>query len=88
MPTIIKAKLVRIGNSRGLRLPKAVLTQARLEDEVELELRDQAIVIRAARGVREGWDEQFRSMAQAGDDRPIDADTVTSTEWDEQEWQW
>jgi antitoxin MazE len=48
-----KARLVRIGNSRGVRLPKPLIEQAGLSDEVELDVRDGAIVIRASNGPME-----------------------------------
>ena len=41
----MKARLVRIGNSRGIRLPKAVIDQAGIDDEVELEVRENQIII-------------------------------------------
>ena len=53
----MKAKLVRIGNSRGVRLPKPVIEQAQLTDEVEVSVRDGAVLIRSAAHARAGWAE-------------------------------
>ena len=53
----MKARLVRIGNSRGLRLPKAVIEQVGLDDEVELVVEGRRIVITPARRPRAGWAE-------------------------------
>ncbi len=57
----MKARLVRIGNSRGVRLPKPLIEEAGLSDEVELQVRDGSVVIRPVKvleggvgGVREG----------------------------------
>jgi antitoxin MazE len=82
----IRARIIRIGNSRGLRLPKHLLELTALGDTVELEARQGEIVIRSAPRARAGWAEQFRAMAEHGDDRLLD--DPTPTEWDETEWQW
>ena len=60
----MRAKLVRIGNSRGVRLPKAMIEEAGLGDELELSVRNGEIVIARVKGVREGWAEAFLQMAK------------------------
>jgi antitoxin MazE len=61
----MRAKLVRIGNSRGVRLPKAMIEEAGLGDDLELTVRDGEIVIaRVKKKVREGWAEAARHMAE------------------------
>ena len=82
----MKARLVRIGNSRGVRLPKAIIEQAGLTDEVELGVRDGAVVIARATSARSGWAGAARQMRQRDDDRLLDASTPTR--FDEKEWQW
>ncbi len=84
----MKASIVRIGNSQGIRIPKSVLEQTRLGGEVELEVRDRQIVIRPPENPRQGWAQKFRVMAEKGDDRLLDAEAVVQTTWDEEEWQW
>lgn len=83
----MKARIVRIGNSQGLRIPKPLLEQSGIGDEVELEVRDNQIIIRAAGKPRAGWAESFRAMAAAGDDELLDAELLES-DWDEQSWDW
>ena len=83
----IRARIIRIGNSRGLRLPKHLLDLTAFGDVVELEARRGEIVIRSATSVRAGWDEQFRAMAAHGDDHLLDDDRIP-TRWDDTEWQW
>lgn len=68
----MKTHIVKIGNSQGVRIPKALLEQSGLEREVTLEVLDGSIIIRPARKVREGWDAAFAEMAAAGDDRLLD----------------
>jgi len=58
----MKTRLVRIGNSRGIRLPKPLIVQAGLTDEVELYVRDGAIVIERASTPRAGWAEAANQM--------------------------
>jgi antitoxin MazE len=84
----MKTRIVRIGNSKGVRLPKAVLDQCRLEDEVDLEVEDNHLVIRPIHAPRSGWDQAFTIMAEKGDDAPLDRDTNLATEWDKAEWRW
>lgn len=83
----MKVAIVRIGNSRGVRLPKAVLEQCALGNEADLEIEHGRVVIRPSRQPREGWDEGFADMHQSGDDALLDVERIRST-WDEHEWQW
>jgi antitoxin MazE len=85
----MKTRIVRIGNSQGIRIPKLLLEQAGLPEEVELEVEDGTIVIRSARIPRDGWAKSFQAMAEAGDDKLLDADAIaTSSTWDDDEWEW
>ncbi len=84
----MKASIVRIGNSQGIRIPKVVLEQTQLKGEVELEVRDQQILIRAAKKPRHDWVRKFRVMAEKGDDKLLDGDSIGLTSWDKDEWQW
>jgi antitoxin MazE len=88
MHTVVKAHLVKIGNSRGVRIPKLLLDQLDLGDEVELAVEEQQLVIRRFRRPRQGWDEQFRTMAEPGDDRLLDDGAANLTQWDVDEWEW
>jgi antitoxin MazE len=82
----MKASLVQIGNSRGVRIPKAFLEQAGLRDEIEIEVRGSQVVIRPVNHPRAGWDESFAEMALRGDDELLDP--IGLTKWDESEWVW
>ena len=84
----MKAAIIRIGNSRGVRIPKPVLQQCRLEDQVEMEVRGHELVIRSAHPARCGWEEAYRRMARHGDDALVDRVAESATEWDETEWEW
>ena len=58
------------------------------DEEVELEAQAGQIILRPARSPRQGWDEAFRAMSQHGDDRLLDGETASLSQWDETEWQW
>lgn len=85
----MKTKLIRIGNSRGVRIPKALIEQSELTDEIEMVLRDGEIILRAAGEHREDWDEAFERMSHEGDDVLLDQEVIEGpTDWDEEEWTW
>ena len=87
MQTTVKTRIVRIGNSQGIRIPKPIIEQLGFSEEVELEIFPHQLIIRSAHAPRYGWDEQFKAMAEVGDDHLLD-DDVSLTEWDEVEWEW
>lgn len=82
----MKTRLVRIGNSRGVRLPKTIIAQAGLTEEVELGVRDGAVVIARATSARSGWAAAASQMRQRDEDRLLDA--PTPTRFEEKEWKW
>lgn len=82
----MKARLVRIGNSRGVRLPKPLIIQAGLTDEVELRVQGGAIVIERTERPRAGWSEAAKAARQHDEDSLLDP--LTSTHFDEKEWEW
>jgi antitoxin MazE len=82
----MKTRLVRIGNSRGVRLPKPLIEQAGLGDDVDIRVRDGSIVISRLDKLREGWAEAASALALRGEDRLIDAPTPTRFDEEEREW--
>jgi antitoxin MazE len=88
MDTIIKTRIVKIGNSQGIRIPKLLLDQLGFGSEVEIAVQQHALVIRPLQHPRHGWEEQFRIMAERGDDQLLDGDIVSLTTWDDEEWEW
>ena len=84
----MRAHIVKIGNSQGIRIPKPLLDQTGIMDDVELEVKDHQIIIRPVQDARAGWDSAFESMADNGDDALIDGADTISHSWDEAKWQW
>ena len=83
---IARARIVRIGNSRGIRVPKSMLDLAQLPEEVELQAEPGRLVVRAARGPRAGWAAAAKAMRAAAKDRLLDG--PTRTRFDDEEWEW
>lgn len=76
------AKLIDIGNSRGVRLPKTMIAQAGLGEELDLEVRDGAVVIRNADVIRTDWAQAAVACREAGDDVLDDWDaTAADGDW-------
>jgi antitoxin MazE len=86
MGTVLKARIIKIGNSHGVRIPKVWLEQLDLGEEVEMAVESDQIVIRPARSPRDGWEQQFSQMAVQGDDQLLDL--PAPTHWDQDEWEW
>lgn len=82
----MKANIIRIGNSRGIRIPTAVLRHCGFSGQVEMTVRGKELIVAPARKVRDGWDAAFAAMARHGDDRTLIEPDATA--WDEKEWRW
>lgn len=85
----MKTKLIRIGNSQGVRIPKPLIEESGLTEEIEMILRDNEIVLRSAESTRKDWEASFEKMAEQGDDSLFDQVEVEQpSDWDESEWTW
>jgi antitoxin MazE len=82
----MKARLVRIGNSRGVRLPKPLIEEAGLTEDVELHVQEGKIVISRVSRVREGWSQEAKKLAAREEDHLLDE--PTATHFDTEEWNW
>lgn len=81
----MKAQIIRIGNSQGIRIPKTLIEDGKLSGEVELELHEDGLLIRSLQKPRANWDARFKAASDADDDQSI-GDTRTTFE--NKEWQW
>ncbi len=84
----MRARIVKIGNSQGIRIPKPLLEQTGIHEDVELELEKNKIVIRPVAHPRSGWEDEFRAMAENEDDQLLTGQEDISHSWDEKEWRW
>jgi antitoxin MazE len=86
MSTAIRTRIIRIGNSQGIRIPKVLLEQSGINTEVEIEVHGDHLTIRTAPQLRMGWDLAFAGMVAEHDD--VLLDDVSTTEWEQCEWEW
>jgi antitoxin MazE len=84
----MRARVIKIGNSHGLRIPKPILVQTGIMDDVEIEVEKNQIIIRPIKNARDGWDNAFKMMGKKGDDTPLIDEKNILHSWDEEEWQW
>jgi antitoxin MazE len=85
----MKTKVVKIGNSRGIRIPKSLLEESGLQNEVELKIDSGRIIIKPVSNNRESWEAAFKKMAKNKDDVLLDSKTLQSqSKWDDEEWEW
>lgn len=65
----METAIIKIGNSKGLRLSKTILEKYQIKDKVELVLEKEQIIIRPIESPRKNWEEKFRKMAENEDDQ-------------------
>ena len=81
-----RTRIVKIGNSRGIRVPKVLLDQAQLPDEVELYAEPGRLIVQATRRARTGWAKAARAMRDRAHDALLHEETATR--FDREEWEW
>jgi antitoxin MazE len=86
MNMMIRSKVIKIGNSHGVRIPQAFLEQVGLTGDVEMTVEGNKLIISPLRPSRQDWGAKFAAMAEHGDDRLLDQ--TSATQWEEDEWTW
>ncbi len=82
----MKTKIIKIGNSKGIRIPNPILKQCHIENEVEMLIEGDKIIITPIEKIsRKGWDEKFKEMNNNGDDKLLIDDNISI---DFEEWEW
>lgn len=82
-------KVIKIGNSRGIRIPKSIIDQSGIKNEVELEVKDDKIIIKSLSQIRQNWNLAFHKMAENKDDQLLDEKSIVKqSSWDDEEWTW
>lgn len=82
----MRLDIIPIGNSKGIRIPSAILKQCGLEDQVELRVENGMIILERP-AARQGWEETFHQLAQVGDDELL-LPEHTLSQFDQEEWTW
>ncbi|MEQ9116438.1 MAG: hypothetical protein RLN62_06555 [Rickettsiales bacterium] len=76
------SNIVKIGNSKGLRIPKAILEQCDFQDKVKIEISNNTMIVRPLKP-RSHWDESFKNTQL--EEEKVE---MLPTKWDEEEWEW
>ncbi|WP_282019190.1 AbrB/MazE/SpoVT family DNA-binding domain-containing protein [Salegentibacter mishustinae] len=79
----METSIIKIGNSRGLRLSKTILEKYHIKDKVELILEKGHIILRPIESPRKNWEEKFKEMANNNDDEPLMNDVFEDENFDE-----
>ncbi len=82
------AQLIDIGNSKGIRIPKKLIQQYGLEDEIEITATSNGLLISKKGHGRDGWDEQIKEALEVGNKPETDLFDGISNEWDKNGWTW
>ena len=81
--------LIRIGNSQGIRIPKAIIEQARLVDkQLEFKIIDDGLLIQPVKKNREGWKEQFDKTPELQESSASDQEWLEAPLVAEEDWEW
>ena len=87
---MVTVKLRNIGNSKGIIIPKEMIAQCNMEENVTIEVKDQQLIIRKAESPQIQWDTAFNNYIQESAEETIDAQSMSDfpNQFDEEEWQW
>ena len=83
----MRTEIVRIGNSRGIRIPKPIIEQCGFGESVELCVEKDRLIVSPKRALRAGWEEAFRAADSSAKDELLLED-VGPNEFDRKEWKW
>jgi antitoxin MazE len=75
--------IIPIGNSKGIRLPKAVLEKYKIKDSVEIVMEESCIILKPKTNVRAGWDKAFKEMNSMGDEQQLLPDVFEEEDFEE-----
>lgn len=78
----MEVSVISIGNSRGIRLSKTILEKYKINSKVELILEENQIIIKSKKSPRQGWDLEFKSMHENGDDELLMPDVFEDEHFD------
>lgn len=79
----MEISVIKIGNSKGLRLPKDILTRYNIKDTVELVLEKGYIILKPAVQPRKGWEKAFKQMHDRQDDHLLMDDVFEDENFEE-----
>ena len=84
----MKVRMARIGNSWVVRIPRTLIDQAGLGEDVGINVQGELAIVGPPRRARQGWAVAFQAMARRGDDALPGAGSLPPTRWEREEWEW
>ncbi len=84
----MKTQIIKIGNSKGIRIPKPLLEECKLSNDVELKIHAEGLLISPALSPRLHWDEAFKQMADNDRDELVVEDSEPQTAFEKEKWRW
>jgi antitoxin MazE len=86
---VIMTTLIKIGNSQGVRIPKAIIEQAQLSDKkLEFKIIDDGLLIQPVKQPRQGWKEQFDKTSKLKESDYSNQEWLDAPLADTEEWEW
>lgn len=79
----METPIIKIGNSKGLRLSKTILEKYNIKDKVELILEEEQIVLKPIGIPRNNWEKEFKRMRSDNDDQLLVPDVFEDESLDE-----
>jgi antitoxin MazE len=76
----MRLKVIQVGNSKGIRIPKTILDEYGIKDEVEVDLKAEGISIKPLNKPRENWKEVMRELHVSGGDELLIPDVFEDEE--------
>jgi len=82
----MRIKVIDIGNSRGIRIPKSLIEEMGFTHEVELQRTEKGLIIKPVREARAGWEELFKTAS--GQEKEDKEWSDAGNKFDKEEWTW
>jgi antitoxin MazE len=84
----METKLIKIGNSYGIRIPKSLIQQYELSTSIEIDPTENGILIKSKKKARVGWKEQLTQAVMQGDTPDEELLEGFTDDFTDKEWQW
>ncbi len=79
----MELSIIKIGNSKGFRLPKILIEKYNIKDKVELILENGYFIIKPVSKPRKGWEKAFKEMNEKGEDKLLFNDVFENENFEE-----
>jgi antitoxin MazE len=80
----MKSSLIKIGNSKGIRINSGILKECGLDNEIEIKVVDKKLIIEAVKEPRANWNKSFKKMHKSNDDILL----IENSNAFDKDWEW